>query len=132
MSAQPNYYDPNEAVWIEPEPVRPGTRRMRRWRQRNRQRALVQSAVAKHRTKARRDGLPCTLTSIEWLAYLEATGWHCLACGLESDRLTIGHIIPHSKGGPLTLENVQPLCMPCNRRQGKKVIDYRSNYAFSS
>lgn len=128
MSAQPNYYDPDETVWIEPEPVKVGTRRMRRWRQRNRARANVQSAIAKHRWKAKRDGLLCTLTVAQWLAYLEQTGWRCLACGEQPDSLSIGHIIPHCKGGPLTLENVQPLCMPCNRRQGRQTVDYRGNH----
>lgn len=129
MSVAYNTYDPDDAIWVEPEPVKAGTRRMRRWRQKNRRRATIQSIIANHRVRARRAGLLATLTVAEWMTLVEQCGYRCLACGDQPDTLSIGHVIPHSRGGPLTRDNVQPLCMPCNRAQGSKTIDYRRNHA---
>lgn len=39
---------------------------------------------------------------------------HCDA----TERLTVDHIIPYSKGGGHDLSNLQCLCWPCNRRKG--------------
>ena len=32
--------------------------------------------------------------------------------------MTADHIVPKSRGGPTTLENLQPMCAPCNSRKG--------------
>lgn len=55
---------------------------------------------------------------------LERDGNKCLKCGATSD-LTIDHILPRSKGGEDTLENIQTLCLKCNVDKGVRVIDYR-------
>jgi 5-methylcytosine-specific restriction endonuclease McrA len=128
MSTALNTYNPDEAIWIEPNPVRAGTRRMRRWRQRNPDKARVQSQVASHRTKSRRRGLLTTLTVAEWVSLLERIDYRCVACLDLPDTLTIDCIKPQSRGGPLSLDNVQPLCIKCNKSKGQKEIDYRSNY----
>ena len=52
----------------------------------------------------------------------------CLACGIDG-ALTIDHVIPVSKGGPNTADNVQPLCGPCNSSKGTNTIDYRPEAA---
>lgn len=44
-------------------------------------------------------------------------GWACQYCGNRSN-LTVDHVIPRSKGGSSTWENIVASCAPCNRRKG--------------
>ena len=44
-------------------------------------------------------------------------GWSCQYCGARSN-LTVDHVIPRSKGGASTWENIVASCAPCNRRKG--------------
>ncbi len=43
--------------------------------------------------------------------------WTCQYCGSRSS-LTVDHIVPRSKGGTSTWENIVASCAPCNRRKG--------------
>jgi 5-methylcytosine-specific restriction endonuclease McrA len=43
--------------------------------------------------------------------------WTCQYCGSRSN-LTVDHIVPRSKGGASTWENIVASCAPCNRRKG--------------
>ena len=43
----------------------------------------------------------------------------CRACGLpDTDNLQADHIVPETKGGKDTLDNLQALCGICNNRKG--------------
>jgi 5-methylcytosine-specific restriction endonuclease McrA len=44
-------------------------------------------------------------------------GWTCQYCGSRTN-LTVDHVIPRSKGGDSTWENIVASCAPCNRRKG--------------
>ncbi len=44
-------------------------------------------------------------------------GGRCRQCGSAQD-LHFDHVIPWSKGGANTVQNIQILCGPCNRRKG--------------
>lgn len=43
--------------------------------------------------------------------------WTCQYCGSRSN-LTVDHVIPRSKGGPSSWDNIVASCAPCNRRKG--------------
>ena len=43
-------------------------------------------------------------------------GWACQYCGARAN-LTVDHVIPRSKGGASTWENIVASCAPCNRRK---------------
>jgi len=43
--------------------------------------------------------------------------WTCQYCGSRSN-LTVDHVVPRSKGGGSTWENIVASCAPCNRRKG--------------
>jgi 5-methylcytosine-specific restriction endonuclease McrA len=43
--------------------------------------------------------------------------WTCQYCGSRSN-LTVDHVVPRSKGGHSSWENIVASCAPCNRRKG--------------
>ena len=46
----------------------------------------------------------------------------CQYCGVQSNHLTIDHIIPRHRGGKHVWENVVSAFPPCNRRKGGKTL----------
>src|ERR1700740_1673026 len=46
--------------------------------------------------------------------------WTCQYCGSHSN-LTVDHVIPRSKGGASSWENIVASCAPCNRRKGDRL-----------
>jgi 5-methylcytosine-specific restriction endonuclease McrA len=46
--------------------------------------------------------------------------WTCQYCGSRSN-LTVDHVVPRSKGGPSSWENIVASCAPCNRRKGNSL-----------
>ena len=66
-----------------------------------------------------------TLTSQEWLDILEAYNYRCAYCDVEfevENMPTRDHIIPISKSGHNTKENIIPACQSCNSIKGTKII----------
>jgi 5-methylcytosine-specific restriction endonuclease McrA len=47
--------------------------------------------------------------------------WACQYCGTSHPQLTVDHVIPRSKGGPSSWDNVVTCCAPCNRRKGDRL-----------
>jgi 5-methylcytosine-specific restriction endonuclease McrA len=46
--------------------------------------------------------------------------WMCQYCGARSN-LTVDHVVPRSKGGHSSWENIVASCAPCNRRKGDRL-----------
>lgn len=46
--------------------------------------------------------------------------WTCQYCGART-QLTVDHVIPRSKGGDSSWENIVASCAPCNRRKGDQL-----------
>jgi 5-methylcytosine-specific restriction endonuclease McrA len=47
--------------------------------------------------------------------------WTCQYCGARTT-LTVDHVIPRSKGGTSTWDNIVASCAPCNRRKGDLLL----------
>jgi 5-methylcytosine-specific restriction endonuclease McrA len=47
--------------------------------------------------------------------------WTCQYCGHERGHLTVDHVVPRSKGGTSTWDNIVTCCAPCNRRKGDRL-----------
>lgn len=67
-------------------------------------------------------------TGDQWQTLLSLCDNKCLKCGTIED-IEADHIIPLSKGGSNTIDNIQPLCKSCNcSKYNVDDTDYRSNY----
>ncbi len=63
------------------------------------------------------------MPALRWQVF-QRDGWKCVACGRSSQDeviLQVDHILPRSRGGPDSLDNLQTLCTVCN--QGKSNRD---------
>ncbi len=84
-------------------------------------------AANKRRRAARRGRhlqIENTLTASQWAAILKSHRNRCAYCHQKfSDEIpaTQDHIIPISKGGHHTKENVVPACKPCNSSKGNQL-----------
>lgn len=76
----------------------------------------------KRRAYARQTGT--NYTWAEWKALCDRYGNVCLKCR-EVKPLEVDHIVPLSKGGLNSIDNIQPLCRRCNSGKRDKTIDYR-------
>lgn len=64
-------------------------------------------------------------TEAEWEALKARYGNRCLFCGRTNRPLTKDHVLPVTKGGTDTIDNIQPLCGPCNSSKSARHIDFR-------
>ncbi len=51
---------------------------------------------------------------------LRRDSFRCQYCGSQSHPLTLDHVIPRSRGGNDTWENLVAACIPCNNRKGNR------------
>lgn len=87
-------------------------RTLRRQGEISRARSLVTVGAAPAGTH-RRAGIPDSLRQ----HVMHRDGGACRRCG-SIHELQMDHIIPVSRGGATSAENLQVLCGPCNRRKG--------------
>lgn len=66
-------------------------------------------------------------SELDWEELKRTFDGMCLCCKRKEPetRLTKDHIVPLSMGGSDRIDNVQPLCLSCNAKKNKSVIDYR-------
>jgi 5-methylcytosine-specific restriction endonuclease McrA len=54
-------------------------------------------------------------------AVLARDAYTCQYCGHQASGLTVDHVIPRSRGGASSWENIVASCAPCNRRKGNRL-----------
>lgn len=97
-------------------------RKRNRDRERERTRQWIQANLDKHRVgeerrRSKKLSLPSTFTVEQWHACLEYFHCTCAYCGVQQDfwhGLEQEHIIPVSRGGGYTADNIVPACKSCN------------------
>lgn len=90
----------------------------------NAQRNPVRARATKHAYKARKRAAPGRYRAAEWAMLLQWFGDRCLRCGATS-RIVVDHVVALAAGGTNYIENLQPLCLPCNSSKQDRCHDYR-------
>ena len=84
----------------------------------------VRHAAYQAKRRALKEGAGGNYTPEEFDELCELFGRVCLCCR-EEKPLTADHVVPLSKRGTNDIDNIQPLCGPCNSRKGTRSTDYR-------
>jgi hypothetical protein len=58
-------------------------------------------------------------TDLRWEVW-KRDDFRCQGCA-SRDNLSADHVIPESKGGPTTVDNLTTLCRSCNSRKGARL-----------
>lgn len=97
--------------------------RTKQWREDNPEKAKASSVNA----HAKRKSAEGEFSPSEWKELCEKYDYTCLCCGKKEPeiKLTPDHVVPVARGGSNYISNIQPLCMPCNRKKMTKTTDYR-------
>ena len=53
-------------------------------------------------------------------AVFERDGWVCVYCGKRTGTMTCDHVLPVSRGGSSTLDNLVTACLACNMAKATK------------
>lgn len=97
----------------------------RKWENENYEQHRESSQVRGVRYRAKQAGVEGNYTAEQWAALCDQYGNVCLRCG-KAEKLTVDHVVPLSKGGSNSIDNLQPLCRSCNTAKGQKTTDYRN------
>lgn len=89
-----------------------------------------QGAVYANRRRAKERAAGPSYTLEEWKKLLEKYDGKCLKCGTK-ENISADHVVPLSRGGSGTIDNIQPLCKSCNSSKGTKMTDYRPDSSVS-
>lgn len=92
------------------------SRSQQRWRKENAPLLAAHAANRRARKAAATIGNPVAIKERVAAIYEEACVW----CG-ATDNIHVDHIIPLSKGGAHSVENLQALCSSCNQKKGNKL-----------
>ena len=68
-------------------------------------------------------GVKATLTTQEWQEIIEKFDYRCAYCHKRT-KLEVDHVIPISKGGNHTADNVVPACRSCNASKCDKILSH--------
>lgn len=108
--------------------------RGRQWRKAN----PVKNRRIAQRRRSRKAMLPATLTVEDYAETLATFNNACAYCGVTDDQLSTSlqqeHVIPLSKGGGYTKENIIPACASCNLSKGTRNMEtwYKDQEAFTA
>ena len=75
--------------------------------------------------------VPPQLRRLVWEKYMKdpnKSSGPCFVCGTNIHLLQFecGHVISYADGGPLTVENLRPICGSCNKSMGaKNLYEYK-------
>lgn len=93
------------------------------YRRKNREKVQEADAARKRLLRSMENGFSVR----DWHNVLVACDWKCFYCHIELDNPERDHMIPITRGGKTTADNVVPTCHSCNcRKNNRTVEEYRS------
>lgn len=70
--------------------------------------------------------LAATVEEVDRLAVIERDNATCYLCGTklnpETDKITLDHVIPLTRGGSHSMDNLKVACVSCNTRKSNKLL----------
>lgn len=76
----------------------------------------------------KRRNIPSKIRNLTWRTYIgDSMDGRCWCCddAISIEKWHAGHVLPASKGGPATVDNLRPLCAGCNLSMSNKhMADY--------
>ena len=88
----------------------------KKWRERNPDKVKVNHT----KRRALLNNSMSTLNAHEWKEIKKSYGNQCVYCGVKAT--TLDHIVPISKGGDNTRDNIVPACRSCNSSKQEKSL----------
>ena len=96
----------------------------------------VKSTTASHKPTARRRQLPSSVRDSVWNNYFgeDINKHRCLCCkkGIITNRyFHVGHVISVKNGGTDEINNLRPICPPCNHSMGTtNMVEFVKTYGY--
>ena len=94
------------------------------------------STTAAHKPTARRRQLPSSVRDSVWNNYIgeDINKHRCLCCkkGIITNRyFHVGHVISVKNGGTDEINNLRPICPPCNHSMGTtNMVEFVKTYGY--
>ena len=82
-----------------------------------------QSAINESRRRSRIRNAVGDFTLLEWEALQIEHNHTCAYCGRDDVGMTIDHVVPISRGGEHSIDNIVPACEVCNSSKNNRLID---------
>lgn len=100
------------------------------WRLNNKAKYNHNQSVAHHRRKQKLlENTPVELTFNQWKEIKELYNYYCAYCLQPFKKLEMDHIIPVSRGGGTTMDNIVPTCRKCNSlKYTKSILEWHGAY----
>lgn len=81
-----------------------------------------------HMYRARKWGVTITLTWDDWVCMIDEADGSCYYCGADDRKLSVDHVLPLSRGGPHSIENLVMACAGCDTRKANRTPVEMSEY----
>ena len=75
-----------------------------------------------NRRRVRKRAAAGTFTLAEWNLLLALFSFRCAYCWRSFPRLETDHVVPLSRGGSDSIENILPACRSCNAKKGASIV----------